>query len=204
MMISTYKNETFLGFHPPFLTDFETFWSLDPCRNAGVSSKDIKITMNVNKIISKGKWTKRQKFTSNWDYTFTIDTDKFQIVLTGGSVLIQDKATGETLHQLKGYNYLYTGDVKPDETELFALENGKHFYIFSLTDFTQKLRVTLPRSYESIDVYGTFSEDGESLYVPVHKWDGNGYEYYLCQYETKTYSLVSMEKISHSKVPRWI
>ena len=160
--------------------------------------------MNVNKIISKGKWTKRQKFTSNWDYTFTIDTDKFQIVLTGGSVLIQDKATGETLNQLKGYKYLYTGDVKPDETELFALENGKHFYVISLTDFTQKLRVTLPRSYESIDVYGTFSEDGESLYIPVHKWGKNGYEYYLCQYETKTYSLVSMEKISHSKVPRWI
>ena len=88
MMISTYKNETFWRFPPPFLAGFETFWSLDARRNAGVSSKDIKIAMNVNKIISKGKWTKRQKFTSNWDYTFTIDTDKFQIVLTGGSVLI--------------------------------------------------------------------------------------------------------------------
>ena len=29
MMISTYKNETFLSFHP-FLADFETFWSPRP------------------------------------------------------------------------------------------------------------------------------------------------------------------------------
>ena len=37
MMIPTYKNETFWSFHPPFLTDFETFWSLDPRRVRRVS-----------------------------------------------------------------------------------------------------------------------------------------------------------------------
>lgn len=158
----------------------------------------------MKKTISNGKWVRKFDYTSNWDYCFTINTDKFIIHITGGSVVISDKKTGANLNVIKGYNYLYTGDVKPDETELFALENGKHFYIISLEDFTQKLRVTLPRSYEAIDVYGSFSKDGAFLYVPVHKWGKNGYEYCLCEYETKNYSLSSMKEIPFSKVPRWL
>lgn len=156
----------------------------------------------MNQTISDGKWIRKFDFDSH--RSFVIDTDKFIIHITGGSVVISDKKTGAKLNQIKGYNYLYTGDVKPDETELFALENGKHFYIISLEDFTQKLKVTLPRFYEAIDVYGSFSDDGEFLYVPVHRWGKNGYEYCLCEYETKSYSLVSKKKIPYSQVTRWI
>ena len=64
--------------------------------------------------------------------------------------------------------------------------------------------MTLPRSYEAIDVYGSFSDDGEFLYVPVEKWtEGQGYEYNLCKYETKDYTLVEMTKIRKSQVPKW-
>ena len=156
----------------------------------------------MNKTISDGKWIRTFDLDLHWD--FTIHTDKFVVHITGGSVVISDKKTGTLLNQIKRYNYLYTGDVKPDETELFALENGKHFYIISLEDFAQKLRVTLPRFYEAIDVYGSFSSDGEMLYVPVQRWRKDGYEYCLCEYETKTYSLVSMEKIPYSQVTHWI
>lgn len=156
----------------------------------------------MNKTTSDGKWIRKFDFDSHWN--FIINTDKFIIHITGGSVVISDKETGAMLNQIKGYNYLYTGDVKPDETELFALENGKHFYVISLEDFTQKLKVTLPRFYEAIDVYGSFSADGKFLYVPVHRWRKNGYEYWLCEYETKSYTLVSMKEISYSQVPRWI
>ena len=93
---------------------------------------------------------------------------------------------------------MYTGDIKPDETEFFALENGKHFYVFSLETLTQKLRVTLPRRYEAIDVCGRYSEDGKILYVPAYKYD-NGYTYVLFRYETDAYSLVSMEQMSDAE-----
>ena len=156
----------------------------------------------MNRTTFDGKWIRVFGGYSHWD--FTIKTDKFIIHITGGSVVISDKKTGAKLNQIRGYNNLYTGDVKPDETELFALENGKHFYIISLEDFTQKLKVTLPRSYEAIDVCGSFSSDGEILYVPVERWRNNGYEYCLCEYETKSYSLVSMKEIPYSQVPWWI
>ena len=150
-----------------------------------------------NKIptITNSRWDR--KFHYGCQQTkafFTITTENFIIKLTGGSVIILNKKTKEKLKKITGYNYLYTGDVKPDETELFALENGKHFYIISLEDFTQKLKVTLPRSYEALDVYGSFSDDGKFLYVPVHKWSGNGYEIYLCAYETENYTLLDMKK----------
>lgn len=151
-------------------------------------------------ITSNDKWNKT--FDINSHYIFTINTDRFIINITGGSIVISDKKTRAKINQIKGYNYLYTGDVKPDETELFALENGKHFYIISLEDFTQKQRVTLPRSYESIDVYGCFSNDGERLYVPIYKYV-DGYKYWLCEYETKTYSLLNMKEINKEDVPFW-
>ena len=94
----------------------------------------------MNKTTFDGKWIRGFDGGSHWE-DYIINTDKFIIRITGGSVIISDKKTGAKLNQIKGYNYLYTGDVKPDETELFALENGKHFYIISLEDFTQKLKV---------------------------------------------------------------
>ena len=79
---------------------------------------------------------------------FSLTSNTFLVQMTGGSVIIKDLRTGNEIKRFKGYNYLYTGDVKPDESELFALENGKHFYIFSLEDYSVRKRVTLPRNYE--------------------------------------------------------
>ena len=73
----------------------------------------------MNKTAFDGKWIRVFDCDSRWD--FTINTDKFIIHITGGSVVISDKKTGAKLNQIGGYNYLYTGYVKPDETELFAL-----------------------------------------------------------------------------------
>ena len=150
-----------------------------------------------------GKWNRE----FNYDYSkrdfFTIRTDNFIIQITGGSLVIRDKKTNAIINQIKGYNYLYTGDVKPDETEMFALENGKHFYVVSLGDFKQKIRVTLPRTYTALDVYGNYSEDGKLLFVPVYKFVDNRYRYWLCEYETTSYSLLSMKEIEKSEVTFW-
>lgn len=158
-----------------------------------------------NKIhkIQTGKWDREFNYDFNQRVFFTIRTDNFIIQITGGSVIIRDKNTSAIINQIEGYKYLYTGDVKPDEKELFALENGKHFYIISLVDFKQKTRVTLPRSYESIDVYGNYSENGKNLYVPVYKYVDNQYKYWLCEYETSSYSLLSMKEIRQEKVTHW-
>ena len=129
---------------------------------------------------------------------FTICGERYTVLLNGGSATVEDGRTGEQLARFKNFNYLYTGDIKPDETEFFALENGKHFYVFSLEDFTQRLRVTLPRRYEAIDVCGRYSDDGKLLYVPAYKYD-NGYTYVLFRYETDAYSLVSMEQMSDAE-----
>lgn len=151
--------------------------------------------------IQNGKWDREFDFSQR--VFFTIRTDRFIIQLTGGSIIIRDKNTSAIIHQIKGYNYLYTGDVTPDGKELFALENGKHFYIVSLEDFKQKKKVTLPHSYEAIDVYGSYSEDGKSLYVPVYKYVDEDYKYWLCEYETASYSLLSMKEIEEEKVSFW-
>lgn len=151
--------------------------------------------------IQNGKWDREFHFSQR--SIFTIRTDNFVIELTGGSLIIRDIKTSEIVNQIKGYSYLYTGDVKPDEKELFALENGKHFYIVSLEDFKQKMRVTLPRSYEALDVYGSYSEDGGILYVPVYKYIDEDYKYWLCEYETTSYSLLSMKETEKEKVTFW-
>ena len=157
----------------------------------------------MNAKIQNSKWNREFNYDDDQRVFFTIRTNNFIIQITGGSVIIRDKNTSAIINQIKGYNYLYTGDVKSDEKELFALENGKHFYIISLEDFKQKMRVTLPRSYEAIDVYGSYSEDGSSLYVPVHKYVDNQYKYWLCEYETASYSLLSMKEIRQEKVTHW-
>ena len=66
---------------------------------------------------------------------FIINSKSFIIKITGGSVKIADKITKNTVKEFKGYIYLYTGDVHPEETEFFALENGKHFFVYSLKSF---------------------------------------------------------------------
>ncbi len=121
------------------------------------------------------KWQMGQRIYLCPKVIFTIRTDCFIIQLTGGDLIIRDIKTSAIINQIKGYNYLYTGDVKPDEKELFALEKGKRFYIVSLEDFKQKMSITLPRSYEAIDVYGSYSEDGKILYVPVYKYFDEDY-----------------------------
>ncbi len=85
-------------------------------------------------------------------------------------MIIEDNVTGKELKRFKGYNYLYTGDISPDEKWLFALENGKHFFVYSLETLEEIKRVTLPRGFESIDVYGFYSEDGTVLNIPAEKW----------------------------------
>lgn len=69
---------------------------------------------------------------------YTITTEKYLVQLTGGSIKFYDRAANRLLATIRGFSYLYTGAVKPDETELMALEKGKHFYIFSLDDFQQR------------------------------------------------------------------
>lgn len=152
--------------------------------------------------IKNSNWKREFDYELGAKVFFYITTSKFIIHLTGGSLIAFDK-NEKLIKKFKGHNYLYTGDVNPQETEVFALENGKHFYIYSLEDFSLKHKVTLPRSYESIDLYGEFSRDGEFLCVPVMKYVVNEYKYWLCKYETKNYSLISMEPIDVAHVTRW-
>jgi len=144
-------------------------------------------------------WLRR--FTMDKRYMFTITANAFIVEITGGSVIMRDRNTKQILKKHKGYNYLYTGDISPDETECFALENGKHFYIYSLKTFEPIKKITLPRCYESIDVCGHYSDDGRFIEIPVHRWiNGNKqheghYEYLLCKYETDQYTLVDKSVI---------
>ena len=152
----------------------------------------------VLKYIPDVKWKRMYNF--DWDKMdfFTITTTSFIINITGGSVKFLDKKDDSPLKVIKGFNYLYTGDVNGNETELMALENGKHFYIFSLEDFSQKKKVTLKRGYESIDMCGRYSEDGKYLNIPVSKYvdEETGYDYRLCQYETENYNLLGLEPVT--------
>lgn len=154
----------------------------------------------VLKYIPGEKWRRMYNFAFETSDFFTITTAKFVIKITGGSVKFFDKETEHLIHSVKGFNYLYTGDVNPDETELMALENGKHFYIFSLSNFAKKKRVTLPRNFESIDMCGKYSKDGKILYIPVYRFvEREGYIYRVCLYETDTYSLIRMDSVSQEE-----
>ena len=137
-------------------------------------------------------------------------SENFVVEITGGSVKISDRHTGELLKVHKGYNYLYTGDIKPDENEMFALENGKHFYVFSLRTFEQIKKVTLPRSYESIDVYGSYIDEGRQLVIPARRYVYENraehighYEYMLFIYDTTDYSLIDKRQIANPEQYRW-
>jgi hypothetical protein len=162
------------------------------------TSEELSNMMNEH-YLKNGKWNR-----TIWgaDAFFTITTDRYTVKITGGSIVVLDRSSGTELKRLKGFNYLYTGDVKPDESEIFALENGKHFYIISLKDFSQK-RFTLPRTYSAVDVYGTYSADGRSLFIPVNRYAGDKYEYCICEYETENYSLVKKEPSSLKEINHW-
>lgn len=142
-------------------------------------------------------------------YSYCIASNKFIVQLTGGSIIIKDRHSNDILKRYTGHHYLYTGDISPDETECFALENGKHFYVYSLEDFALVKRVTLPKCYESIDMYGHYSEDGKFIYIPASRWVGNAYisegyyEYVVCKYETANYTLADKKVVSDWHDYRW-
>lgn len=134
---------------------------------------------------------------------YHIASNKFIVQLTGGSIIIRDRHSNEIFKRHTGHHYLYTGDISADETECFALENGKHFYVYSLENFELIKRVTLPKTYESMDMYGHYSEDGKFIYIPAARWVGNPYisegyyELIVCKYETKTYTLVDKKTLDN-------
>ena len=143
-------------------------------------------------------------------WKFPLESDIHKIEITGGRVLIYNKATGELLKEHKGYNYLYTGDVSPDNTDFFALENGKHFYVYSLKDFELKKKITLPRAFESIDHLGFYSEDGKTINIPASKYvytnkekSEGYYEYVLFHYSTENYSLTGKTKLESHDDYEW-
>lgn len=143
-------------------------------------------------------WEKRICREPKWNYA--IISDSYIVQMTGGSVYIKEKTT-DAVVSFKGLQYVYTGDIKPDESECFALENGKHFYVYSLVSYELIKKVTLPRFFESIDMIGFYSNDGEFLYIPAYRWisevkdkenyyNKGHYQYAVCKYETKNYRLV--------------
>ena len=142
-------------------------------------------------------------------YQYRVASNQFIVQLTGGSITIWDRQSNERLKSHSGHHYLYTGDISPDESECFALENGKHFYVYSLEDFELRKRVTLPRGYESIDMYGHYSEDGNYIYIPASRWVGNEYlsqgyyEHAVCKYETETYTLTDKRVVDNWWDYRW-
>ena len=152
-------------------------------------------------------WEHHTDTEHGWKYSIT--SDNFFIQITGGSIKFLDHQTKALLKQHKGHHYLYTGDISPDETQCFALENGKHFYVYSLKDYELIKRVTLPRGYESIDMYGHYSEDGSQICIPAQKWIGSHtfsdgyYEYVMCRYDAQQLSLIEKVIIENPKCYRW-
>lgn len=143
-----------------------------------------------------------------WKYC--AESDSFVIEITGGSVRIIDKSTQNLIKEFRGYTYLYTGDINPNECDFFALENGKHFYVYSLTDFKLIKRVTLPRGYDAIDVLGFYSDEGKILNIPAERYVYDDketklghFEYILCKYETHNWTLIEKASIAHKTPYLW-
>ncbi len=138
-----------------------------------------------------------------WNYI--VESISYIIEFTGGSIKIFNRKGNTLLKVFKDHNYLYIGAISPDEKEFFGLENGKHFYVYSLETLTLKKKVTLPRGFEAIDVCGFYSDNGMSINIPSYRYvyqnkeqDLGYYEYILCKYQTSDYKLV--EKINLSKL----
>ena len=151
-------------------------------------------------------WKHRADDKHGWKYN--VISNKYIIQLTGGSIAILDRQTQTLLKKYTGYHYLYTGNISPDETQCFALENGKHFYVYSLENYELIKRVTLPRGYECIDMYGHYTEDGTQICIPAHKWIGNEaisegyYEYVMCRYEAQQLTFIE-KAIIEDPQPYW-
>ena len=145
-----------------------------------------------------GKW--RRVFCHINEALCTIITDKYVVGAgvgeRGTRMLIYDRKNKSLIKKLTGFKWVYTGDVNPDETELFALEQGKHFFVISLPECEIKHKITLPRGYGACDVYGSYSDDGKKLFVPVEK-DGS-FRYFVCEYETENYSFIEMNEIDQN------
>ena len=143
-----------------------------------------------------------------WKYL--LESSLYKIEITGGSVRIIDKYTNSLKKEFKGYTYLYTGALHPNEFEFFALENGKHFYVYSLENLELKQRITLPRGYDSIDVCGFYSEDGNIINIPAERYvyddkeqELGHYEYIICKYSSIDYTLVEKMDIPDKHQYLW-
>lgn len=143
-------------------------------------------------------------------YQYHMASNRFIVQLTGGSIIMKDRQSREILKRHTGHHYLYTGDISPDESECFGLENGKHFYVYSLQTFELIKRVTLPKCYDSIDMYGHYSEDGKYIYIPASRWvsdldhlEFGYYEYVVCKYETERYTLDDKVVVDDWTKHRW-
>ena len=152
-------------------------------------------------------WKHHTDETSGWKYSVT--SNKFIIQLTGGSICIVDSKSKNCLRHHKGHNYLYTGDISPDENQCFALENGKHFYVYSLENYELIQRITLPRGYECIDMYGRYTEAGKEICIPAQKWTCNKHgpdtcEYIMCCYDAQQLTLLEKIVLEDPSPYRWI
>lgn len=152
-------------------------------------------------------WKHQSETHRGWKYSIT--SNKYIVQITGGSITIRDRRTQLLLKKDSGHRYLYTGDISPDESQCFALENGKHFYVYFPENVEFRRRVTLPRGYECIDMQGHYSEDGRSIEIPTLKWVGdaaNGdghYEYILCRYDAQNFSLIEKSVIEDPASYQW-
>lgn len=141
---------------------------------------------------------------------YLLESSLYKIEITGGSVRIIDKDTNALKKEFKGYRYLYTGALHPNEFEFFALENGKHFYVYSLVNLELKQRITLPRGYDSIDVCGFYSEDGNTINIPAQRYvydnkvqELGHYEYIICKYSSVDYTLIEKADIPDNRPYLW-
>ncbi len=156
----------------------------------------------------KSTWSYNTEDKSRW--THSITSDRFVVLVTGGSLTIKDRGSGNILKRHSGHKYLYTGDISPDEKQCFALENGKHFYVYSLENYELIRRVTLPRSYDAIDVYGRYSEDGKFICIPAHRWvairghEEGHYEYAMFCYDSLNFTLAEKCMIEAPSPYCWV
>lgn len=145
----------------------------------------------------------KKQCTTHSGYKFRVISDSFIVQMSGGSITIMERDTEAVLKRHTGHHYLYTGDISPDERQCFALENGKHFYVYSLESYDLIRRITLPKGYESIDVQGHYSENGQDIYIPAQRWiathgyEAGHYEHVVCRYETGNYSLVEKTAVEY-------
>jgi len=79
-----------------------------------------------------------------------------------------------------------------------------------LVNLELKQRITLPRGYESIDVCGFYSEDGNIINIPAERYvydnkeqELGHYEYIICKYSSVDYTLVEKMDIPDKHPYLW-